>query len=101
MRTAYPHLLSILLLTLVAPIDAVSQSEEGSRHSKAMNPRLSLIVRDYLSNLPLQDSEASKFASGDPYFTYVGGDTAELGIAAHQFPTGSVVLGIQTLSSGL
>ena len=102
MRYAHILFIPIAALTLLTPDDVDGQSTDSSRQfSKAMSPKLALAVRNYLTTLPLEDEAVSKFASGDPYFTYVGGDTMELGIAAHQFPNGSVVLGIQTLSSGL
>lgn len=102
MRFAHILFIPITALTLLAPDDVDGQSTDPTRRfSKAMNPKLALAVRDYLDTLPLQDEAVSKQAAGDPYFTYVGGDSMELGISAHQFPNGSVVLGIQTQSPDL
>lgn len=102
MRSTFPLLMSIPLICVLTPHRAASQSKSISPgYSKAMHPKLSLTVRDYISTLPLHRAEASKFASGEPFFTYVGGDTTEIGIGAHQFPNGSVVFAIQTLSPDL
>jgi len=96
-------MLSVAILILVLlPIDAIAQSTSiSSGYSSAMHPRLGRSLRNYLSELPLLKSEAARFVEDGSYFTYAGGDSVDLGISAHEFPNGHVVLGIQTRSPGL